>query len=214
MKRVLISGAGVAGPALAFWLSRFGYRVTLVERASALREGGQAVDFRGPVHRTVLERMGLWGALEQLRTQPQAMAFVDAQGEPYVRLPEVMMAGDLEVLRGDLCRLLYERTERDVDYRFGERIVALQEEDAGVTVDFEHAARERFDLVIGADGLHSGLRRLAFGPETAHLRHHDYRIASFAAPHLRGKSGLTEVYSVPGRAVSRQRWARTHGLSR
>jgi 2-polyprenyl-6-methoxyphenol hydroxylase-like FAD-dependent oxidoreductase len=200
--KVLISGAGVAGPALALCLARAGARVTIVERASALREGGQAVDFRGPVHRQVLERLGIWDAIHERRTQAGELLLIDEKGVPRARLPEAMLAGDVEITRGDLCRLLYERTRSLAEYRFGERIVALTQNESSVRVQFEHAAGEDFDIVVGADGLHSATRALAFSGVSTSLRHHGYRVASFAIPNLLGRARGASAYSEPGRCVS------------
>jgi 2-polyprenyl-6-methoxyphenol hydroxylase-like FAD-dependent oxidoreductase len=200
MNNVLISGAGVAGPALAYWLERRGWSCTIVERARELRVGGQAVDFRGPIHRAVLERMNLWDPIHAHRTRPGELVMLRASGEPAAALPAVMMAGDVEILRGDLCRLLVDRTER-TEYRFGDHVTALEDRGDDVRVTFASGESRAFDVVVGADGLHSGVRALAFGDESRWLAHHGYRIASFALPKsfhdVRG--GL--LYSRPGRAM-------------
>lgn len=206
-RKVLISGAGVAGPALAYWLARSGFQPTIVERAPALRDGGQAVDFRGPIHRAVLDRMDLWDAIQAQRTRPTDFVLLNRQGKPHARLPEMMMSGDVEILRGDLCRILHERTERHTVYRFGDRIAALEDRGDSVAVSFGSGSTESFDLVIGADGLHSGVRALAFGDEAQFLEHQGYRIAAFGLenplPHRLG----SVCYSEPGRGVC------LHGLS-
>jgi 2-polyprenyl-6-methoxyphenol hydroxylase-like FAD-dependent oxidoreductase len=200
-QHVLVSGAGVAGPALALALDRRRFEVTVVERAAALRDGGQAVDFRGPVHRAVLDRLGLWEATWQRRTRPGPLAFVDRDGRPRVTMPEVMTAGDVEILRGDLVHLLHERTRDRAEYRFGDQIVGLDDGPGGVAVQFAHGPPATYDLVVGADGLHSGVRALAFGPETALLRHHGYRIATFALPAQPDLPLGARIFSAPGRAV-------------
>ena len=120
----------------AFWLDRSDFDVTVVERAPALREGGQAVDFRGPVHREVLERMNFWDAIHQHRTRDCDVILLDRRGRPLITLPSVMMSGDVEIRRGDLSRLLYERTAGSVCYRFGDEIIAMAEGDMGVAVRF------------------------------------------------------------------------------
>jgi 2-polyprenyl-6-methoxyphenol hydroxylase-like FAD-dependent oxidoreductase len=199
---VLISGAGIAGPALALWLNRAGFRTTIVERATELREGGQAIDFRGPVHRAVLERMGLWDAIHERRTRPGPLHLLDAKGRRRATLPEVMMSGDVEILRGDLVRLLYERTRAETEYRFGDRIVRLEQNDGSVLAEFAGAAAQTFDLVIGADGLHSGVRELAIANEQRTLTHHGYRIATFGMRNRLGLERGAVVYSVPGRAAA------------
>lgn len=176
MTNVLISGASVAGPALAFWLRRHGFEVTVVERAPALRAGGQAIDIRG-VALDVVDRMGLLDQLRRVRTQVRGMSMLDGAGNELMRSTEHAISSgrldsdDIEVLREDLTALLYERTAGDVDYLFGDSIATLDQDDHGVRVTFERAEPRTYDLVIGADGLHSTVRRLAFGPEAAYLHH-------------------------------------------
>lgn len=200
--QVLISGAGVAGLALASCLQRHGLHPTIVERAPRLREGGQAVDFRGPIHRMVLDRLGLWEPIRERRTRPGPLVFLDRAGAPCVTMPEVLMAGDLEILRGDLVRLLYEQTHDAAEYRFDDRIVGLDERPDGVEVAFARGPSGVFDLVIGADGLHSGVRELAFGPEAPILRHHGYRIATWSLPGPPTAPLGARIFSVPGRAAA------------
>ncbi len=199
-RRVLISGAGIAGPALAYWLGRRGDHCTIVERASELRVGGQAVDFRGPVHRAVLDRMDMWEPICAHRTTPGDLVMLKPNGVCAAVLPAVMTAGDVEILRGDLCRLLYERT-RDTDYRLGDHIVGLDERSDGVLVTFASGESRTFDIVVGADGLHSGVRALAFDDGTATLEHHGYRVATFALPDSFGVDRGAVLYTTPGRGV-------------
>ncbi|MFG3700337.1 FAD-dependent monooxygenase [Micromonospora sp. NPDC047620] len=176
MKRVLISGASVAGPAVAYWLHRYGFAVTIVERAPALRAGGQAIDIRG-VALDVVDRMGLLAPLRQVRTHVRGMSMVDGDGNELMRSTEHAISSgrldsdDIEVLREDLTTLLYDRTNATVEYLFGDSIATLEQDDRGVRVTFERGAPRTFDLVIGADGLHSTVRRLAFGPEAQFVHH-------------------------------------------
>ncbi|MFE0520223.1 FAD-dependent monooxygenase [Streptomyces sp. NPDC058954] len=199
--RVLISGASVAGPALALNLARLGARVTVVEKAPHMRGGGFAVDFRGHVHRRVLTSMGIWDEIHARQTHMGRQTVVDADGSPRVDLPAEMMSGDVEIFRGDLAQIMYERTKDDVEYVFGDSVASLTEDADGVDVTFGKGAPRRFDLVVGADGLHSHTRRLVFGDESRYLRFFDHYVAGFDVPNHLGLDRTGRVYSEPGRAI-------------
>ncbi|MFJ7156349.1 FAD-dependent monooxygenase [Streptomyces sp. NPDC101118] len=199
---VLISGASVAGPALAHWLGRHGFRPTVVELAPALRPGGRAVDFRGETHLTVLERMGLLPELRRIQTGGSPMRFVDAHGRTRLDLPAAFAGGDLEVLRGDLARVLHEHSAPCTEYVFGDSIVDLTETSSGVRADFRSGASRDFDLVVGADGLHSNVRRLAFGPDEQRVRHLGHYAATWALPNDLGVGRGWVGYNAPGRLAS------------
>ncbi|MEU6873464.1 FAD-dependent monooxygenase [Streptomyces sp. NPDC046751] len=201
-KNVLISGAGIAGPALAYWLGRYGFKPTVVELAPALRDGGQAVDFRGEAHLTVLERMGVLAELRRIQTGGRTMRFVDEHGRQLLHLPAEFTGGDVEVLRGDLARVLYEHSLPCAEYVFGDSITSLTETAGGVQVTFQHGAPREFDLVIGADGLHSNVRRLAFGPEERFVRHLGYYAATWQLPNYLGVGRGSVGYNTPGRLAS------------
>ena len=168
---VLVSGASVAGTTAAYWLSRHGYSVTVVERHDGPRSGGQAIDVRGPAL-TVLQRMGLRDAADAKKTAIRGASFVDRVGNELSRNTEATPTGglienpDIEILRDDLVELLYGATQPQVEYLFGDSIAALDDRGDSVPVTFERAAARSFDFVIGADGLHSNVRRLVFGPES------------------------------------------------
>ncbi|KZM71351.1 FAD-dependent monooxygenase [Nocardia terpenica] len=179
---VLISGASVAGPALAYWLRRYGYAVTVVERASALRAGGQAIDFKGRTQRTVVERMGMWEEIGERQTGRTDMVFVDADGNRRAELSGEFLGGDVEILRGDLAEIFHGHTAADCEYLFGDSITALTDTGHGVHVEFEHAPARTFDLVFGCDGIHSAVRRLAFGPERDYVDHLGYYYCVAGAP--------------------------------
>jgi 2-polyprenyl-6-methoxyphenol hydroxylase-like FAD-dependent oxidoreductase len=202
MKKVLISGASVAGPALAYWLGRYGYDVTVVELAPALRQGGYAVDFRGETNHLVLERMGVLDDLRARQTGGSPMRFVDETGRQLLRLPAEFAGGDLEVLRSDLSQVLYEHSRTRAEYIFGDSIATMDEHAGGVDVTFESGAATTFDLVIGADGLHSIVRRLAFGPEQDYVSHLGYYIAGWDVPNEFGGERDSLMYNVPGRLAS------------
>ncbi|MFG2429293.1 FAD-dependent monooxygenase [Streptomyces sp. NPDC048590] len=191
MRTVLVSGGGVAGPALAYWLHRHGFAVTVVERGAGLRSGGQAVDVRG-VALEVVERMGLLSEARAVRTRMRGMSVLDPEGREIHRSTEATYSSgrldsdDIEVLRDDLVRLVYERTREDVEYLFGDTVTALDEDDSCVRVDFAHAPSRVFDLVIGADGLHSTVRRLEFGPEEDFAHHLGSYLSVFSADNFLG----------------------------
>jgi 2-polyprenyl-6-methoxyphenol hydroxylase-like FAD-dependent oxidoreductase len=195
---ILISGASIAGPSLAIWLARHGHTVTVVEKAPALRTGGQAIDFKGATHRTVLERMGILDDVLARQTGGADQTVVDATGKPLATIPGEFTGGDIEIRRGDLAAVLYERTKDTCEYVFGDSITSLTDTGSGVHVTFERSAPRTFDLVVGADGIHSNVRRLAFGPERDFVRDlgHYYALANLD---VEGK-GLT--YNEPGRMVA------------
>ncbi|MGW1894288.1 FAD-dependent monooxygenase [Streptomyces sp. NPDC002004] len=199
--RVLVSGASVAGPAAALWLARYGARVTVVEKAPALRQGGFAVDFRGHVHRTVLERTGIRDEVHRRQTHMGRQTIVDAEDRERVDLPAYLMSGDVEINRADLSAILHERTRDDVEYVFGDSVASLSEDADGVDVTFERGAPRRFDLVVGADGLHSRTRRLAFGDESRYLRFLGYYVAGFPMPNHLGLNRTARIHSDPGRML-------------
>ncbi|WP_275291292.1 FAD-dependent monooxygenase [Amycolatopsis sp. La24] len=196
-KTVLVSGASVAGPSAAYWLHRYGYSVTVVEAAPQLRPGGQAVDFRGEQMKLV-EAMGLLDDLRKHETALREQVQLDPSGQPAFTLPSGFTNGELEVLRGDLARVLYDHTKDYTEYVFGDRVTSLTETSEGVDVTFRHGAPRRFDLVVGADGIHSGVRTAAFGPEAKFRTDLGYHVAGFTAPnHLRlDHAGL--LYNEPG----------------
>ena len=176
---VLISGASVAGPALAYWLHRHGIQATIVERAEEVRPGGLAVDFRGTAMR-VLDQMGILDELRAHATDSGDAKIVDSDGNQIAVMPGEIFAGELEVLKTDLTRILYDLTKNDTEYAFGDSVSALTQEADGVRVEFDRGAPRKFDLVIGADGLHSRVRTLAFGPKERFTNHMGYAFASFS----------------------------------
>jgi 2-polyprenyl-6-methoxyphenol hydroxylase-like FAD-dependent oxidoreductase len=197
-KNVLISGASIAGPALAFWLRRFGFNPTVVERGTGLREGGSAVDFRGPVHLTVLRRMGILDEIRKHRTTPKKWVFVDDKGKQRASLPANFAGGDVEIRRGDLSHILYEATMHDTEYVFDDWITSVNETPHGVHVTFDKGAPRTFDLVVGADGMHSGVRALAFSAESEFSHFTGSYFASFSVPeHLERDRDLL-IHNAPG----------------
>ncbi|MGA6163034.1 FAD-dependent monooxygenase [Amycolatopsis magusensis] len=201
-KNVLISGASVAGPALAHWLGRYGFRPTVVEVAPAPREGGYAVDFRGPTHLGVLERMGLLDRIRERQTGGTPIRFVDERERTLLRLPAEFAGGAVEIRRADLSGLLREHSADTTEYRFGDSISALTETADGVHVTFESGDEGTFDLVIGADGLHSNVRALAFGPEREYVKHLGYYVAGWEMPSPSWLAQEAVGLNTPGKYVS------------
>ncbi len=203
-KTVLISGASVAGQALAAWLDRYGFQVTVVERAATLRAGGQAIDFKGQTQLTVLERMGVREEIFRRQTGRADMQFLDASGRQLAVMTGEFLGGDVEILRGDLAAVFYQRTAGRCEYLFGDSITALTETADGVYAEFENAPARTFDLVVGCDGVHSAVRRLAFGPERDYVRHLGYYYAVAGAPAWGMQSGrpqrsVAQACNAPGR---------------
>jgi len=212
---VLISGAGIAGPAAAYWLRRAGFRPTIVERAPGPRPGGQAVDLRG-AGRAVTERMGLLDRVRAVALEQAGFAYVDARGRITARMPADAFGGEgivseIEVLRDDLSRVLYEASPPDTEYLFDDTITGIDQDAAGVNVTFERAAPRRFALVLGADGLHSTVRRLAFGPDAACLRPFDLYNAWYTARAGVDLDGWFLMYNAPGGLVAGVRPGRDAG---
>ncbi len=177
-RRVLISGASIAGPALACWLGRYGFEVTVIEKAREVRPGGQPVDFKGDTHRTVLDRMGVLDDVRRARSMSGGDGtLVNSEGRRIGTLPAAFGGGEIELARGDLAQILVGHSAATCEYVFGDSIVSLTDLPDGVEVTFEHSAARVFDLLVGADGIHSNLRRLVFGPESDYVRYLGYYYA-------------------------------------
>lgn len=218
---VLVSGASVAGTAAAYWLGRHGYSVTVVERQRGPRPGGQAIDVRGSAL-TVLDRMGLLAAAQKCKTQIRGSCVVDRDGNEVSRDTEAALSGPyggpidspgIELLRDDLVELLYGASQWTTDYLFDDTITAVDDDGTKVHVTFERAAPHEFDLVIGADGLHSNVRRLVFGPEENFIERLGTHAAIFTVPNFLdldywqmwhyGDSTMAGVYSARNNAEAR-----------
>jgi len=205
-RTVLISGAGVAGSTLAYWLARDGFRTTVVERSRGLRSSGNPVDVRGPAL-PVAEAMGIVDRLREAATSATAVRIVDRAGRQIARLP--LPAGrsaagnaEVELPRSDLATILAGAAAGAAEYLFDDEIVALQQDRGGVDVTFERAPARRFDLVVGADGLHSGVRRLVFGPEREFVRHLGMYVATMPLGEPVDHLGDVLLYNTPGRLLS------------
>ncbi|WP_437289276.1 FAD-dependent monooxygenase [Sorangium sp. So ce406] len=201
--RVLVSGASVSGLTIATWLARHGFAVTVVERAPHLRPGGHALDVRGPALE-VAERMGILAALRDRSTRLRGISVVDSAGQEIFRSTESTLTGgrldspDVEILRDDLCHVLHEAAGAQVEYLFADSIASLTQDESGVDVTFVTAAPRRFELVVGADGVGSGVRRIAFGPDEQFVRAFgDLYVATFGMPNFLDLERWQVMYRQP-----------------
>lgn len=201
---VLISGAGIAGPALAYWLDRYGYEVTVVEQFAGPRPGGHAVDVRGPALE-VARRMGVLDRIRDRRTGLRGMSAVDAEGRELFRTTERTLSGgdldspDIEILRDELAAIVTDTGGAGIEYVHGDSIDRLEQDAEAVRVVFRGGARRAFDLVVGADGVHSHTRGLVFGPEEDFLHHLGTSTAVWTAPNYLDLDRWQIVHRMPGR---------------
>jgi 2-polyprenyl-6-methoxyphenol hydroxylase-like FAD-dependent oxidoreductase len=207
-RTALISGIGVAGPALAFWMLRAGIVPTLLERAPRLRAGGYMVDFWG-VGYDIAERMGILPDILRAGYHVRELRLVDHTGATVGGFDTGVLRratnGRLvSIPRGELSAALYRAVEPRVEAIFGDSVSHVEETRDGVLVRFERGRSRRFDMVIGADGLHSGVRHVVFGPESLFEQTLGYEVAAFEVEHYRPRDeGVYVAYSVPGRQIAR-----------
>ena len=199
---VLISGAGIAGSTLAFLLARRGFRPTIVVRARGLRSSGTPVDVEEAAF-DVAEEMGVVPALRDAATHVHRLVIVDRRGRRVSELDlPVNGSRQIEVPRADLARILCQASHADAELLEGDSVVEIRQDAGGVDVTFERAAPRRFDLVIGCDGLHSTVRRLVFGPESAFIDDLGVYIATFPLAGPADDPGEVLMCNVPNKAVS------------
>lgn len=206
--RVAINGAGVAGPTLAWWLRKSGHEVLLVEESPQPRRGGYVIDFWG-VGYDIAEKMGLLPRIRKLGYQVKEVCFVDGAGhrnggfsaDVFGRMTNERFTS---LRRSDLAATIYAALDGNVETIFGDSVREIRHEPDCVRLGFEHAAAREVDLVIGADGLHSRVRELAFGPEASFEVALGYQVAAFEADGYRPRNDLAYVsHAAPGRQVSR-----------
>jgi 2-polyprenyl-6-methoxyphenol hydroxylase-like FAD-dependent oxidoreductase len=196
--RILITGASVAGPALAFWLSRDGWDVTVLERHDELREEGQNVDVRH-AGREAARRMGIEDAIRDATTGEEGTAFVDGDGRPVATFDATgddSATAELEVLRGDLSRIVVDRAAARARFVFGDHVERLHDDGVAVTVGLASGREETFDVVAVAEGLRSSTRDLVF--EDVELRPLGADIAYLTIPRAERDGRLWEWYNAPG----------------
>ena len=200
-QKILVTGASIAGPALAYWLSRQGMDVTVVERAPAFRDGGQTVDVRG-AGRVVVQRMGLEDLIRANATQEQGIAFVDQGNRTKAFIGVNAFDGEgpiaeLEILRGELAKLLIQRSEDRFRYRFGDSIQSIEDDGRQVHVRFEQGDEQVYDLVIVAEGIGSATRNRVFGDEVRR-RPLDVYTAYFTVPRQPSDGQVMRWHNIPG----------------
>lgn len=205
--RVAISGAGIAGPSLSYWLERYGHEVVLIERSPQLRTGGFAVDFWGAGY-TVAERMGILMDIRERGYLFRELRSVDECGRSVAKVSTdtwfQSIGGRITTVpRGDLAEVVYRTVESRIETMFDNSISSIEERVNDVRVCFESGAPREFDLVVGADGLHSRVRELVFGAEHQFEKDLGYRVAGFGVEGYRPRDELVLVmHTTPGCQVA------------
>ena len=202
--KVLISGAGPAGLTAAYWLKRYGFSPTIVERAPSLLVGGYKIDVRGAALQ-VIKQMGIHDAVVAARTDMQGAQLVDKEGNVLERMSGDdfghRVGGDLEIVRGTLCQILKDHLG-EVELLFGDTIQGITQSSNSTQVQFTKNGVREFDCVIGADGLHSNVRRIAFGEESRFLRHLGLYLCVYSVPNYLKLDRMEIQYSELGRIAA------------
>jgi len=206
--KVLISGAGIAGPTLAYWLAHYGFEPTLVEKAPKLRTGGYVIDFWGAGFE-IAGRMGLLPEIQRKGYVVEDVRVVNRSGQrvsgfPAAAFARVTQGRYVSLPRGDLAATIFETIAGRVETIFGDSIAAVEQDEHSVRVSFEHQPTREFDLLIGADGLHSRVRELIFGPENRFEKYLGYKAAAFELEGYRPRDELVYLmYTEVGQQVVR-----------
>jgi len=206
--RVLISGAGIAGPTLAWWLLHYGMTPTIVEQAPQLRTGGYVVDFWGSGY-DVADRMGLRPEIHRKGYPVREVRVVDSNGRrlsgfPVSAFVRATHGRFTSVPRGELAAAIFGAMEGRAETIFGDSIAGIEQTEDGVRVSFESAAPREFDLVVGADGLHSRVRELAFGAEQHCEKFLGYKVAAYSVEGYRPRDELIYLmYTEVGQQAAR-----------
>lgn len=215
--KVLISGGGIAGPSLAFWLARLGYRCTITERFHELRTGGQQIDLKAQGI-DVVKRMGLLEEVRKHGVDEVGLQFVDSRGKRKAFFPKEENNGgqgftsEFEIMRGDMCRILYQATSQSCDYRFGVFVESFEDEGQQVKVKFSDGTESTYDLLVGADGQESRIRKSILGQEADKASRFPLGVMGCYYQLERDEPGekIATVYHAPQRRVMSTRWHSDH----
>jgi len=205
-KNILISGAGIAGTTLAWWLKKFGFNPTLIEIAPALREGGYAIDFMGAGY-DVAEKMGIIPALKEVDINFSKLVFVDSNNKEkgsmnYQKIKDFLNDRAFTLLRSDLAKMIYQSLDKDVEIIFGDTITNIAQNENEVSVTFQSGTTKNFDLLVGAAGLHSKVRSLVFGNETQFEKYFGYYTSSYTIDDFSLGNHTFSMYNVPYKQVA------------
>ncbi len=202
-KTVLISGAGIAGLTLAYWLNRYGYKVTVIETAAGPRKGGAAIDVRGEAV-GIADRMGILDKIK-VKKITTSVEFVDADNKCLATLKnfgEDNLKQDIELNRDDLVAIIYEAANTDIEYLFNNRIKTIHQDNDKVLVTFENGEKLNFDFVFGADGVHSSVRKLVFGDETLYNHFFGAYFAILKVEETLGKLNRGKLFNLPNKLAA------------
>ena len=206
--RVLISGAGIAGPTLAYWLGHFGMQATIMEKATELRTGGYIIDFWG-LGFDIADRMGLLPEIRRKGYMAQEVRMVDREGKriagfPVASVARIAQGRYVSIARGDLAATLFGAVKDKTEKIFNDAIARIEQDANGVRAGFESGSVRDFDLIVGADGLHSRVREVVFGPQGEFERYLGYKVAAFEVRGYRPRDELVYVmHTEVGQQVAR-----------
>ncbi|UFR00045.1 FAD-dependent monooxygenase [Streptomyces sp. Go40/10] len=211
--RVLVAGGGIAGQALAFWLTRSGHRVTVAERFPALRAAGAQVDLRGQGIEAV-KRMGLLDAVRDKLVDEAGVAFVDARGKARATIMantsgkgRQTLTSEYEIMRGDLVRILYDAAKDDTEYVFGVSVDGFEQDEHKVVAHFSDGSSDEYDLLVGADGQGSRIRQAILPEDSDPYWRVGIHMAYWFVPRIASDSNIRATYMIPG---GRQIMRRSH----
>ncbi|MEO3408484.1 FAD-dependent monooxygenase [Mucilaginibacter sp. CAU 1740] len=198
-KKILVCGASISGTAIAFWLEKSGYEITIVEKFESFRDGGQNVDIKG-YGQEVLKLMGIDQEVNEKNTGELGLKYVNKTGTTISTFPKGTIGGltsDYEILRGDLARIIYEKTARVCDYRFGKYVKSISEDEDSISATFNDGTTKQFTMIICADGIGSTTRDMAM-PEYIRFNYLGAYMSFFTIPKTATDDFWAKAYRVTG----------------